>query len=549
MQEIAQAIQEGAGAYLRRQYTTIAIVGVVVLVILFILLGKHAAVGFLIGAVLSGATGFIGMNVSVRANVRTAVAAQKSLGQGLDLAFKAGAVTGMLVAGLALLGVVGYFAVLIKMGVAPGSREMIDALVALGFGASLISIFARLGGGIFTKGADVGGDMVGKVEAGIPEDDPRNPATIADNVGDNVGDCAGMAADLFETYAVTTVATMVLASIFFAADPALVYKLMVYPLAIGGACIITSIIGTYFVRLGSDGGIMWAMYKGVIAAAVLSIPAIWFVTDWLVGNGTVLKVGDQPFTGMSLFWCSLVGLAITGLIVWITEYYTGTDYRPVKAVAQASVTGHGTNVIAGSRDVDGSHGPAGAADLRRHHRLLRAGRPVRHRHRHDRHAGAGRHDRGARRLRPGHRQRRRHRRNGGPAEGSAQEHRRARRGRQHHQGRHQGLRHRLGRPRCAGAVRGLHLGPRLLHRPGQARREGGQLLAEEPVRRGRPADRRRPAVPVRRHVDAGRRPRRPVGGRGGAPPVQGEARHHGGHGSSRTTAAPSTCSPRPRSRR
>src|SRR5918994_1795235 len=321
MQEIAQAIQEGASAYLRRQYTTIAIVGVVVLVILFILLGKHAAVGFLIGAVLSGATGFIGMNVSVRANLRTAVAAQKSLGQGLDLAFKAGAVTGMLVAGLALLGVVGYFAVLMNMGVAPGSREMIDALVALGFGASLISIFARLGGGIFTKGADVGGDMV--------------------------GDCAGMAADLFETYAVTTVATMVLASIFFAADQALVYKLMVYPLAIGGACIITPIIGTYFVRLGSDSGIMWAMYKGVIAAAVLSIPAIWFVTDWVIGNATVLKVGDRQFTGMSLFWCALVGFAITGLIVWITEYYTGTDYRPVKAVAQASVTGHGTNVIAG----------------------------------------------------------------------------------------------------------------------------------------------------------------------------------------------------------
>jgi len=347
MQEIAQAIQEGAAAYLRRQYTTIGIVGVVVLVLLFILLGKFSAGGFLIGAVLSGATGFIGMNVSVRANVRTAVAAQKSLGQGLDLAFKSGAVTGMLVAGLALLGVTGYFTVLLNMGIAPGSREMIDALVSLGFGASLISIFARLGGGIFTKGADVGGDMVGKVEAGIPEDDPRNPATIADNVGDNVGDCAGMAADLFETYAVTMVATMVLSSIFFAATPALVMTLMVYPLAIGGACIITSIIGTYFVKLGSDGGIMWAMYKGVIVAAVLSIPAIWLVTDRLVGMDAAMTVNGKTFSGMSLFWCSLVGLAITGLIVWITEYYTGTDYRPVKAVAQASVTGHGTNVIAG----------------------------------------------------------------------------------------------------------------------------------------------------------------------------------------------------------
>ncbi|MDB5489123.1 MAG: hppA [Reyranella sp.] len=359
MQEIAQAIQEGAAAYLRRQYATIGVVGVVVLVVLALLLGKFSAIGFLIGAVLSGATGFIGMNVSVRANVRTAVAAQKSLASGLDLAFKAGAVTGMLVAGLALIGVGGYYAVLLNIGIPGGSRDMIDALVSLGFGASLISIFARLGGGIFTKGADVGGDMVGKVEAGIPEDDPRNPATIADNVGDNVGDCAGMAADLFETYAVTTVATMVLASIFFAADPVLVAKLMVYPLVIGGACIITSIIGTYFVRLGSDGNIMWAMYKGVIVAAVLSIPAIYVATDQLVGMSTVLKVGDRSFTGMSLFWCSLVGLAITGLIVWVTEYYTGTNYRPVKAVAQASVTGHGTNVIAGlAMSMEATAGPA-----------------------------------------------------------------------------------------------------------------------------------------------------------------------------------------------
>src|SRR5918994_7052829 len=343
MQEIAQAIQEGASAYLRRQYTTIAIVGVVVLVILFILLGKHAAVGFLIGAVLSGATGFIGMNVSVRANLRTAVAAQKSLGQGLDLAFKAGAVTGMLVAGLALLGVVGYFAVLMNMGVAPGSREMIDALVALGFGASLISIFARLGGGIFTKGADVGGDMVGKVEAGIPEDDPRNPATIADNAGDNVGDCAGMAADLFETYAVTVVATMVLAAIFFAGQANL-DTMLLYPLGIGAACIVTSIIGTFFVKLGQNESIMGALYKGLIATGVLSAGAIALVTWQMIGFGQI--TGSQ-FTGQSLFWCAIIGLAVTPLIVVITEYYTGVGFRPVRSIAQSSVTGHGTNVIQG----------------------------------------------------------------------------------------------------------------------------------------------------------------------------------------------------------
>src|SRR5437868_7341570 len=352
MQAIAAAIQEGANAYLNRQYTTIAIAGVVIFIITFALLGWQVGVGYVIGAVLSGAAGYIGMNVSVRANVRTAEAARTSLAEGLSVAFRSGAVTGLLVVGLGLLGVAGYYALLtIPLGLSvtdpAQSRIVVTALVALGFGASLISIFARLGGGIFTKGADVGGDMVGKVEAGIPEDDPRNPATIADNVGDNVGDCAGMAADLFETYAVTTVATMVLASIFFAGDSVLISKLMAYPLAIGGACIITSIIGTYFVKLGEDGKIMWAMYKGVIVAAVLSIPAIWLVTDHIVGMATVLKVGDKSFTGMSLFWCSLVGLAITGLIVWITEYYTGTDYRPVKAVAQASVTGHGTNVIAG----------------------------------------------------------------------------------------------------------------------------------------------------------------------------------------------------------
>src|SRR6202048_743351 len=345
MQEIAQAIQEGAGAYLRRQYTTIAIVGVIVLIVLFALLGKFAAGGFLIGAVLSGAVGFIGMNVSVRANVRTAVAAQKSLGQGLDLAFKSGAVTGMLVAGLALLGVTGYFAVLLKMGLAPGSRDMIDALVSLGFGASLISIFARLGGGIFTKGADVGGDMVGKVEAGIPEDDPRNPATIADNVGDNVGDCAGMAADLFETYAVTMVATMVLAAIFFrTAGADVLLHMMTFPLAIGGICIIHSIFGTFFVKLGPTQSIMGALYKGVITTGALSLVGLALVTFLLVGFGTV---PGQSYTGTSLFICGIVGLAVTGLIVWITEYYTGTNYRPVQSIAKASLTGHGTNIIQG----------------------------------------------------------------------------------------------------------------------------------------------------------------------------------------------------------
>jgi K(+)-stimulated pyrophosphate-energized sodium pump len=344
MQEIAGAVREGAQAYLKRQYTTIGIVGVVIFLLVGYFLGWLVAVGFAIGAVLSGVAGFIGMNVSVRANVRTAQAAIGSLAGGLELAFKAGAITGMLVAGLALLGVSVYFYVLTgPLGLAPNSRTVVDALVALGFGASLISIFARLGGGIFTKGADVGGDLVGKVEAGIPEDDPRNPATIADNVGDNVGDCAGMAADLFETYAVTAVATMVLAAIFFAGTPAL-SSMMIYPLAIGAVCIITSIIGTFFVKLGASQSIMGALYKGLIATGILSLGGIALVTHQLIGYGAIPGVS---YTGMSLFVCGIVGLVVTALIIWITEYYTGTDYRPVKSIAQASVTGHGTNVIQG----------------------------------------------------------------------------------------------------------------------------------------------------------------------------------------------------------
>jgi K(+)-stimulated pyrophosphate-energized sodium pump len=349
MQEIAGAIAEGAQAYLRRQYLTIGVVGVILFVALVFLLGVWVAVGFAIGAVLSAAAGFIGMNVSVRANVRTAQAATQSLGLGLDVAFKSGAVTGMLVAGLALLGVVGYYAFLTRgLGLAPSSRTVIDALVALGFGASLISIFARLGGGIFTKGADVGGDLVGKVEAGIPEDDPRNPATIADNVGDNVGDCAGMAADLFETYAVTVVATMVLAAIFFAGQPIL-ETVLLYPLAIGAACIVTSIIGTFFVKLGPNQSIMGALYKGFLASGVLSVAAIAGVTYLMFGGFSVrlTTVGGGTFTTGGLFACAVAGLVVTALIVVITEYYTGVGYRPVRSIAQASVTGHGTNVIQG----------------------------------------------------------------------------------------------------------------------------------------------------------------------------------------------------------
>jgi len=348
MQEIAEAIQEGAQAYLTRQYTTIAVAGAVIFALVAIFLSFPAAIGFLIGAVLSGAAGFIGMLISVRANVRTAQASSVSLGAGLDIAFKSGAVTGMLVAGLALLGVAVYFGILVGIaGYDPADRTVIDALVALGFGASLISIFARLGGGIFTKGADVGGDLVGKVEAGIPEDDPRNPATIADNVGDNVGDCAGMAADLFETYAVTLVATMVLGSIYFAGSD-LLYNVMLYPMVIGAACVLTSIAGTFFVKLPENNSIMGALYRGFIACAVLSLIVMLPVTAIMVGLSTDMTTSTGvTFTGWNLYFCGVIGIIITGIIIWVTEYYTGVDYRPVRSIAQASVSGHGTNVIQG----------------------------------------------------------------------------------------------------------------------------------------------------------------------------------------------------------
>jgi K(+)-stimulated pyrophosphate-energized sodium pump len=353
MQEIAKAIQEGANAYLKRQYQTIAIVGVVVTVVLALFFKNwQAPVGFLIGAVLSGAAGFIGMKISVQANVRTTEAASKGLAQGLAVAFQSGAVTGMLVVGLALIGLAGYFVVLTQViGLHPGERTTVDALVSLGFGASLISIFARLGGGIFTKGADVGGDMVGKVEAGIPEDDPRNPATIADNVGDNVGDCAGMAADLFETYAVTIVATMVLSSIYFSDHADTVANMMMLPLVIAGVCIVTSIIGTFFVSLGKNSrNVMGALYKGFIASAVLSIPALYGAIYLVLGDPTTVSLATNDgfaLTGINIFACGLVGLVVTGLIIWVTEYYTGVGYRPVRSIAQASVSGHGTNVIQG----------------------------------------------------------------------------------------------------------------------------------------------------------------------------------------------------------
>ena len=341
MKEVAEAIQIGAKAYLNRQYKTISIVGLIFLIIIIFTFSILVGIGYLIGATLSGIAGYVGMLISVQANVRTAEASRKGLSQGLSIAFKSGAVTGLLVVGLALLSISIYYYILLSFGVE--ERELINALIALGFGASLISIFARLGGGIFTKGADVGADLVGKIEAGIPEDDPRNPAVIADNVGDNVGDCAGMAADLFETYAVTIVATMILSSIFFHDN----LNMMVYPLAIAGGCILTSIIGTFFVKLGKSKNIMNALYKGFIVTAILSAIILYPITDYIIGLSTQYYIEDKIFTGMGLYVCGIIGLVITGLIIYVTEYYTGTNFRPVRSIASSSITGHATNVIQG----------------------------------------------------------------------------------------------------------------------------------------------------------------------------------------------------------
>ena len=522
MVEVAGAIQEGASAYLRRQYTAITVVGVIVAVVVYAFLGRLSAAGFILGAVLSGAAGFIGMNISVRANVRTAEAARTSLQNGLTVAFRAGAVTGLLVAGLALLAICAVFYILTDvMGYAANDRLVVTALTALALGASLVSIFARLGGGIFTKAADVGADLVGKVEAGIPEDDPRNPAVIADNVGDNVGDCAGMAADLFETYVVTVGITMVTVALALGNSPLLV-PLMTLPLLIGGVCIITSIIGTYMVRLGAKESIMGALYKGFWTATILAVPAIWGAATYALGDlsKVITTTGGLSFPAINLVWVSFVGLTVTALIVWITEYYTGTNHRPVQSIAKASQTGHGTNVIQGlaislestalpalviiagviiSWQLAGPLGVAFAASAM----LALAGMVVAL----DAYGPVTDNAGGIAEM-------------SGMEDECPQAHRRARRGRQHHQGGDQGLCDWLGRPRCAGAVRCLHRRPAGVRgRDRRQRRHQHPVQPVEPLRHRRPAARRAPPLSVRGDGHDRGRPRRRRGGRGSTRPV------------------------------